>query len=80
MDMCQRAHGFHRDQRGVTGIEYSLIAAGVGLLIITVVALTGGGVQDTMDAISGALAGTTSSAGSPGTSYPSWRHGDHGSH
>ncbi|MGS4947450.1 Flp family type IVb pilin [Meridianimarinicoccus sp. RP-17] len=47
--------GFRKDERGATAIEYGLIAAGISVLIMTVVTTLGGDLSDTFTGISTAL-------------------------
>ena len=42
---------FMRDESGATAIEYGLIAAGISVVIITVVGNVGGKVKDTFTSV-----------------------------
>jgi pilus assembly protein Flp/PilA len=53
--MKQLAMRFARDERGVTAIEYGLIAAGVAVAIVTVVQGMGTKLTTTFSAVSTAL-------------------------
>ena len=46
---------FARDETGATAIEYGLIAAGISVAIITVVAGLGSGIKTTLTSVSTAL-------------------------
>jgi pilus assembly protein Flp/PilA len=47
---------FVRDESGATAIEYGLIAAGISVVIIAAVQLTGANVNATFNAVAAALA------------------------
>jgi pilus assembly protein Flp/PilA len=47
--------GFLRDQSGATAIEYGLIAAGISIAIITVVASLGSALNTTFTSVQTAL-------------------------
>jgi pilus assembly protein Flp/PilA len=53
--MKQLLMRFSRDERGATAIEYGLIAAGVSVAIITVVAGVGSGLKTTLTSVQTAL-------------------------
>ena len=53
--MQQLLMRFFRDERGATAIEYGLIAAGVSVAIITVVAGVGSGLKTTLTSVQTAL-------------------------
>ncbi len=54
---------FARDERGVTAIEYGLIAALIAVVIIAAVELVGGGVSNTFNTIAGELGNAAGTGG-----------------
>lgn len=48
---------FAKDESGATAIEYGLIAAGIAVVIVTMVQLTGTNLELTFEKISNAVAG-----------------------
>lgn len=48
---------FAQDERGATSIEYGLIAAGIGVAVITVVGSVGQEIYDIFDGVRGQLEG-----------------------
>jgi pilus assembly protein Flp/PilA len=58
MQIVSFLKSFARDERGVTAIEYGLIAALIAVVIIGAVELVGGGVSSTFNTIAGELSGT----------------------
>jgi len=53
--MCQLLARFGKDQSGATAIEYGLIAAGIAVAIIAVVAALGTQLNTTFGTVSSAL-------------------------
>jgi pilus assembly protein Flp/PilA len=45
---CDRLRQFLRDEQGATAIEYALIAAGIGAVIVTAVNLLGARLRGSM--------------------------------
>jgi pilus assembly protein Flp/PilA len=58
MSIVSLLKSFARDERGVTAIEYGLIAALIAVVIIGAVELVGGGVSSTFNTIAGELGAT----------------------
>jgi pilus assembly protein Flp/PilA len=52
---CDRLRQFLRDEQGATAIEYALIAAGIGAVIVTAVNLLGGTVTGQYVAVNARL-------------------------
>jgi pilus assembly protein Flp/PilA len=50
---------FLQDEEGVTAIEYGLIAAGIGVAIVTIVFLVGAQLNSLFSKVSGCLARTS---------------------
>jgi pilus assembly protein Flp/PilA len=46
---------FIKDERGATSIEYGLIAAGIGVALVTIVSQVGGEIQTLFNSILGNL-------------------------
>ena len=68
MKFKSAVHAFLADEDGVTAIEYSLIAALIGVAIVTTVTTLGGNIKNVFGAISDAL--TTAMPASPSTPTP----------
>ena len=50
-NLVENFKAFKNDESGATAIEYGLIAAGISIVIITVVGLVGTGLESTFDQI-----------------------------
>jgi pilus assembly protein Flp/PilA len=58
---------FAKDQRGATSIEYGLIAAGIGVALITLVGQVGHDIQNIFSGVDSQLSGFHSTGTSTGT-------------